>query len=100
MDDTAKIETAKDLYRLKYSENVAGLRTLIDKLASGGALDVVTITGDSFEGGSHQGMLTFPPAGLLRAALDVLQELAPEGTVPEPPAAGALTDFSTSIVGT
>jgi hypothetical protein len=100
MDDTAKIETAKDMFRLDYSQNAPGLRALIDKIKNNGALEAVTITGDSFEGRSHQGQLTFHPTALLRAALDIYYELSPEGTLPEPPLRGALTDFRTQVVST
>lgn len=99
MDDTAKLQTVTDYLRLAYAANVNGLRTKIQEVAQNSALAFVTITGDSFEGGSNHGELTLHPLLFLRGAMDVLAELDP-ASVPTPPARGALTDFRSVIVGT
>lgn len=99
MDESTKLATVQDYLRLKYSADGAGLRSLIDRIAGDGALEYVTITGDSYEGESHHGQLTLEPLLYLRAAMDVLREVAPE-LVPAPPARGALTDFRMQIIGT
>jgi hypothetical protein len=99
MDDSAKLDILSDYLRFTYAQDVNGLRKKITDIASNGALEFVTITGDSYEGTSHQGQLTLAPLIYLGAALAILRELDPTA-IPEPPVRGALTDFRTQIVGT
>ena len=75
MDDAERIETVKRHLRRTYRADVAGLRALADKVFAAGATDAVTITGQTFEGGSAQGTVTFEPLAYLRAINEVLAEL-------------------------
>lgn len=100
MDDSTKLATVQDYLRITYSGDGVGLKALIQNIAQKqGALEAVTITGDSYEGESHHGQLALDPLLYLRAAMDVLKEIAPT-LVPDAPVSGALTDFSRTIVGT
>ena len=58
MDDNAKVATAKAYLRRKYTNDLQGLKNLADTVAAS-AFEHVTITGQSFEGGSAQGQVSF-----------------------------------------
>jgi hypothetical protein len=91
MDDASRIETAKRYLRRKYATDLLGLRALADSVAEC-ATDAVTLTGQSFEGGSHSGAVTFEPMAYLTAIEDVLAEL--DDTVPPPPPDRAYARFA------
>lgn len=92
MDDAARIAIAKNYLRRKYANDAEGLRTLMDTVAS--CLDeTVTLTGNSFEGGSASGQITFERMAYLAAIMDVLDEIDPDNA-PEAPPAVRHADFS------
>lgn len=92
MDDSAKLLTAQQYLRMKYTGQVPALRALADKIAEG-AFEAVTLTGQQFEGGSHQGQLVFPAMLYLQAVLQLIAELDPDNT-PVAPCATVFPDFS------
>ena len=94
MDDAAKLETVKQYLRRKYATNVEGLKTLADRIAES-AVKSVTITGQTFEGGSAQGQITFEKLAYLSAVEQLILELDPDNT-PTAPAAVSYADFSSS----
>lgn len=82
MDATATAYTAyKQYLRRTFATNLPGLRTLADTFAAELA-DSVTITSQSFEGGSHAGQITMPVGLKLQAVEEILVELDSTGTVP------------------
>lgn len=86
MDDAARIETAKRYLRRTYYNNVNGLKELAERIWNQhGAVDAVTITGQTFEGGQAQGQLTFEPLAYLAAVEELIAELDPDNTPPERP---------------
>lgn len=87
MDSAGKIETLKQGLRIKYGNNVEGLKKLFDEVFAG-ATRFVEITGTSFEGGSAQGVQVFERLEYLAAVQSVLGEKDPTNT-PTPPAGGA-----------
>lgn len=100
--DASAIETAKQYLRLKYLVTPAtsttgpvyttpALRALADLVAEG-AFEQVTITGQTFEGGSHQGQVVFPRMDYLRAVLELIAEADPAGT-PQAPSRTSFADF-------
>lgn len=91
MDDSAKLEIAKQYLRRKYLNDLAGLKTLADRIAEG-AFAAVTITGQTFEGGSAQGTVTFEKLAYLGAVEQIIAELDPDHT-PMAPAAVRFADF-------
>lgn len=92
MDDAAKLEVAKQYLRRKYAADVPGLKTLADRIAES-AFRAVTITGQTFEGGSAQGQITFDKLAYLGAVEALIAELDPDNT-PTAPAAVTFADFS------
>ena len=101
--DASAISTAKQYLRMKYLVTAAtatalpvydlrGLRKLADEIALS-AFDAVTLTGQAFEGGSHQGQLTFPRMDYLQAVMDIIAEANPTGT-PQAPTRTTFADFS------
>lgn len=98
MDTASRISTAKDYLRRKYAVDPAGLRALMDNVAVE-ATDDVIITGQSFEGGSHTGQLTFERMAYLRAIMDVLDEVDPDNAPTREPTIQH-ADFSGSYITT
>jgi hypothetical protein len=98
VDDAAKLETVKQYLRRKYATNVEGLKTLADRIAES-AVKAVTITGQTFEGGSAQGVITFEKLAYLNAVEQLILELDPDNTPKAPPAV-AFADFSSSHLET
>jgi hypothetical protein len=81
MGDTAEnIATAKLYLRRKYAENLTGLKQLAAQIADEALGDAVTLTGQSFEGGSHTGQLVFPRIDYLRAIEETIRYLSPTQT--------------------
>ena len=80
MTDADAIYAAKLYLRRVYADNLTGLKALATTVATE-AFDSVTLTGQSFEGGSHTGQLTFPRLAYLRAVEELIIELDPD-TVP------------------
>lgn len=84
MDAAARIDTARRYLRRTYAQNLTGLLALADQVANT-ATEAVTLTGQSFEGGSHTGQLTFEPMAYLTAIEDIIAELDPTGAGAPPP---------------
>jgi len=82
MTSTEQILVAKKYLRRKYANDATGLRLLADTIATG-AFEAVTITGNSYEGGSASGQITFEPLAYLSAVEDVIAEIDPDN-VPAP----------------
>jgi hypothetical protein len=66
--------------RLRRTKTVAELKVLSDDLASGGALDELFVTSQSFEGASHSGLENVRKRDLLRVVEEILAE---SGEVPK-----------------
>jgi hypothetical protein len=98
VDDSTRIEIAKQYLRRKYASDVPGLKTLANRIAES-AFAAVTITGQTFEGGSAQGTVTFEKMAYLSAVEQVLAELDPDNT-PTAPAAVRFADFRDSYLET
>lgn len=98
MDDAAKLEVAKQYLRRKYASDLQGLKSLADRIAES-AFAAVTITGQTFEGGSAQGTVTFEKLAYLSAVEAIIAEIDPDNT-PTAPAAVAFADFSDSQLET
>lgn len=77
-----RILAAKKYLRRKYVEDVDGLKTLAETIALG-AFEAVTITGNAYEGGSANGLISFERLAYLSAVEDVIAELDPDN-VPAP----------------
>ena len=92
MTSAERIFAAKRWLRRKYQNDIPGLKALADSVATGGAFDSVTITGDGHEGTSSQGQLTFEPLEYLGAIEDLISELDP--AAPQPAALVYHSDFS------
>ena len=84
MDDADRIDAYKTYLRRKYAEDLPGLKTLADELIANGALDEVTITSNSFEGGSAQGQVAFDPMAKLKAVEEIIAELDDDAPLPAP----------------
>lgn len=91
MTSAERILAAKKYLRRKYVEDVAGLKALAETIASG-AFEFVTITGNSYEGGSANGQISFEPLEYLSAIEDIIAELDPDG-VPAPAPLVMHSDF-------
>lgn len=74
MDDASRIATVKQYLRRKYAGDVNGLKALANQVAES-AVAAVTITGQTFEGGSAQGTVTFEKLAYLAAVEAVILEL-------------------------
>ena len=82
MDATSTALAAyKQFLRRTYATNLPGLRALAEQLVAELA-DGVTITAQTFEGGSHSGQITMPPGLKLSAVEELLIELDTTGTAP------------------
>ena len=85
MDVASAAYTAyKQYLRRTYASDVPGLRALAEQLVKE-LSDTVTITSQSFEGGSHSGQITMPPGLKLQAVEELIAELDAAGTVPRAP---------------
>lgn len=80
---TTALAAYKQHLRRKFASDVAGLKALADQLIVE-VTDNVTITSQSFEGGSHSGQITMPPGLKLAAVEELIVELDSEGTTPRP----------------
>jgi hypothetical protein len=81
VDDASRIATAKQYLRRTYADNINGLKALAAQVAES-AFSAVTITGQTFEGGSAQGTVTFEKMAYLTAVEAVIAEL--DTTAPRP----------------
>ncbi|MBC7366753.1 MAG: hypothetical protein H7343_08055 [Undibacterium sp.] len=99
MDDASRIATATQYLRRKYAGDLIGLKRLADTIATNGAFESVTITGQGFEGGQASGALTFEPMAYLGAVEALILELDPTGT-PGGPAPTHYADFSRGYLET
>lgn len=84
VDSADRIETVKRYLRRKYAADVSGLKALAEKIFTGGATNAVTINGQSFEGGSAQGVITFEPLAYLKAVEEVIAELDDDAPLETP----------------
>lgn len=89
MTDADAIYAAKLYLRRVFASNLTGLKALASTVAAE-AFDSVTLTGQSFEGGSHTGQLVFPRLAYLRAIEELIIELDPASV---PPAASSTSAF-------
>lgn len=94
MDSASNLATAKQYLRRKFSDNLPALKALADQVAGEALGESVTLTGQTFEGGSHTGVLTFPRMDYLRAIESLIAELDP--TVPVAPPRVVFADFGGS----
>ena len=85
-DAADNIATAKLYLRRKFANNLTGLKALADKIADEALGDAVTLTGQSFEGGSHTGQLVFPRIDYLRAIEETIAYLDTDAA-PDPSSA-------------
>lgn len=83
MTSAERIWAAKSYLRRKYKDNVDGLKTLADQVASSG-FDAVTITGNGYEGNNASGQITFEPLEYLSAIEAIIAELDPDSPQPGP----------------
>lgn len=87
MDDPQRIDTARRYLRRKYAAGTAAdlaqLRALADEVFAA-ATDTVTLTGQSFDGGSHSGVVTFEKMAYLAAIEDIIAELDTSATAIPP----------------
>lgn len=90
MDSTAKINTLKQMLRIKYANDLTGLKRKWEEVAAG-ATEFVEITGTSFEGGSANGVQVLDRLEYLAAVQSIMAELDPSGTPPVPPAGAYAT---------
>lgn len=85
MDDADRIDAYKTYLRRTYRNDLVGLKRLAEELVTtGGALDAVTITTSSFEGGAAQGVVAFDPMAKLKAVEEVIAELDSDAPLPTP----------------
>ena len=89
MDDAARIEVVKQYLRRKYTggttDGLKMLKSLADDVFNA-ATDPVTLTGQSFDGGSHSGQITFEKMAYLSAIEAVISELdTSTAALPPPP---------------
>lgn len=83
MDDATRIDTVRRYLRRTFAANPTGLRALATQLYTSGTTSV-TLTGQSFEGGSHSGQITFETLAYLTAVEDVLSEIDADSPPPTP----------------
>jgi hypothetical protein len=79
VDDASKIETIKQHLRIEYGTGATALSALhqLRKQLAAEATEAVTLTGQTFEGGSHTGQLVFPRIMFLQCVIARLLELDP-----------------------
>ena len=97
MDDASKLETIKQYLRRKYASDLAGLKTLADTIAAS-ATESVTLTGQTFEGSSHQGVLVFASIDYLAAIEAVIMEIDPSPVIPPPSNTHAAWSYRPSVL--
>lgn len=91
-----QIQTAKRYLRRKYPvDQLPQLKTLADTTFAE-ATDTVTLTSNSFEGGSASGEITFDKTVLLTAIEELIAEVDP--TAPEEAPSSVLLDYSSRQV--
>lgn len=100
MDDAARINTFKQLLRVKFragsaSPDLVGLRKYISDLEAEASGSVIINSG-SFEGEQATGQVILEPLVKVAAALDVLAEIDP--SAPQPPATIRYADFSDGYI--
>lgn len=78
MTSGERILAAKKYLRRKYANDLPGLKALAESVADG-AFDAVTITGNSYEGGSASGQVSFEPLEYLSAVEDIIEEMDDSG---------------------
>lgn len=71
------LSTARDFLRRKFAADLTALRGEIDRVGAMAMNTRLNLTGQSFEGGSHNGEVAFTAMEYLRALLDVEAELDP-----------------------
>lgn len=71
------LSTARDFLRDKYASDLEGLKKEIARVGGLAMNTRLNLTGQSFEGGSHQGEVAFTAMEYLRALLDIKAELDP-----------------------
>lgn len=75
MDDASNIATAADY--LRRTKTLAELKALMAKVGEEALGETVTLTGNSFEGGTASGVITFPRMAYLSAIMAIIDELDP-----------------------
>ena len=71
------LSTARDFLRRKFATDLTGLRREIERVGAMAMNTRLNLTGQSFEGGSHNGEVAFTAMEYLRALLDVEADLDP-----------------------
>lgn len=85
MDEASRLETYTQWLRVRYSDDLVGLKKLIRELGDGEASDSVVINSHGFVDGSAAGQIVLEPLLKLKAAMTVLAELDPTATPMERP---------------
>ncbi|MDP1580720.1 MAG: hypothetical protein Q8M02_10595 [Candidatus Didemnitutus sp.] len=83
MADFNQLGTLKQYLRMKYRADIVGLKRFADEIFCE-ATDTITLTGQSFEGGSHTGVINCPRGLLLQAIMETIAELDPTVAPPAP----------------
>ena len=91
------LSTARDFLRRKYAANLTGLRAEIERVGGMAMNTRLNLTGQSFEGGSHNGEVAFTAMEYLRALLDVEADLAPETVSSAAPSCIRYADHSSRL---
>lgn len=76
------LSTARDFLRRRFATDLAGLSAEIERVGAMAMNTRLNLTGQSFEGGSHNGEVAFTQMEYLRALIDVESELNPDASGP------------------
>lgn len=85
MDEASRLETYTQWLRVRYSDDLAGLKKFIHELGEGQASESIVVNSHGFADGSAAGQLVLEPLLKLKAAMTVLAELDPTATPMERP---------------
>lgn len=85
MDEASRLETYTQYLRVRYTDDLPGLKKLVHELGEGEASDSVLINSHGFVDGSASGQIVLEPLLKLKAAMSVLAELDPTNTPMERP---------------
>lgn len=96
MDSEARIRTYQQGLRLRFADDVPGLRALCRQLFDEVSADAVVFTSHGFEGGQAAGQIALEPMQKLEAAQTVLAELDPDNVPADPSTRVRYADFSGS----
>lgn len=96
MDSAARIATYKQGLRIRYADDLPGLRALCATLFDTVSESEVQFTSHNFEGGAAAGQIALEPMMKLQAAQEVLAELDADNTPADPATLCRFADFSVS----